>query len=317
MNKKIPVIAVVGPTASGKTALGVHLAKTFNGEVISGDSMQIYKELSVATAKPTVDEMQGIPHHLIDIKSVSEEFSVADYSVMAKEAVDDIISRGKLPVIVGGTGLYIDSFLNNIDFSENNHNDEIRAKIVAEMEQYGPQYILDKLYEIDEPFAKTLQVENKQRLIRALEICYTTGKTVTQNRVESRKNPSPYNPLYIGINYKDRQVLYDRINLRVDKMVEQGIVDEAKMLFSAAASKTAVQAIGCKEFKPYLDGNAPLDVCIEDLKTDSRRYAKRQLTWFNRNENINWIYPDEIGIENVFSAAEKIVLDYLKEVNDK
>lgn len=310
-NKGIPIIAVVGPTASGKTKLAVEIAKNIDGEVVSFDSMQIYKELSIATAKPTAQEMQGIKHHLISIKSVTEEYSVADYVADAKNAVKDILDSGKLPVFVGGTGLYIDSFINNIDFTPQSSNTQIRKQLQDKLNSHGSQYMYNLLSEIDPQAAKKLHINNTKRIIRALEVYYLTGKTITEQQALSKRN-SPYLPLFIGLNYKDRQKLYDRINLRVDLMLKEGLLQEVKNFYNSNPSLTASQAIGSKELRPFLDNKQSLDVCIENLKRETRRYAKRQITWFKRNSEINWFYPDVDDFSVVCQKAIALAKNFLK-----
>ena len=309
--KKIPVIVVVGPTASGKTALSIEIAKKFDCEIISFDSMQVYKELSVSTAKPTNDEMCGIKHHLIDCISVCEEFSVADFCKKANEIVFEIISKGKIPLLVGGTGLYVDSFINNIDFSVTSQNEEVRNKVDELEKELGPMGIHELLCKLDSDSAKDIHPNNVKRVKRALEMYYSSGKSKTEQMIESKRNPSPYIPIYIGINYVNREKLYNRINLRVDKMLEEGILDEVEAFYKLPVSKTAVQAIGCKEFKPFLDGVSNLDVCIEKLKQESRRYAKRQITWFKRNKDIYWFYPDEMSFDDVLDSCCKLIKKFL------
>ena len=310
--KKIPVIVVVGPTASGKTSLSIEIAKNFNCEIVSFDSMQVYKELSISTAKPTEKEMSGIKHHLIDCLSVCEEFSVADFCRDAKIAIEGIISKGKIPLLVGGTGLYIDSLINNIDFSVSNKNDEIRKKIDKLEYELGAEGLHNLLCKLDTESAKNIHPNNVKRVKRALEMYYSVGKNKTEQNLDSKKNPSPYSPLYIGINYVNRETLYDRINLRVDKMIENGILDEVEAFYKLPVSKTAIQAIGCKEFKPFLNGNSNLDDCIEKLKQESRRYAKRQITWFKRNKEINWFYPDEMRYDILLGECFELVDNFLK-----
>jgi len=310
--KKIPVIIVVGPTASGKTALSIEIAKKFNCEIISFDSMQIYKELSVSTAKPTNEEMCGIKHHLIDCISVSEEFSVADFCEKAKVIIEEIVAKGKIPLLVGGTGLYIDSLINNIDFSVSNKNEEIREKVDKLENELGAMGLHDLLCKLDSEAAKEIHPNNIKRVKRALEMFYSVGKSKTEQMIDSKRNPSPYIPLFIGINYVNREQLYNRINLRVDKMLENGVLDEVKAFYELPVSKTAIQAIGCKEFKPYFDGVISLDDCIEKLKQESRRYAKRQITWFKRNKDINWFFPDETNFESLLSDCNELVEDFLK-----
>ena len=287
--KKIPVIAVVGPTASGKTSLSIEIAKRFNGQVVSADSMQIYEKMNIATAKPTDDEMQGIPHHLIGFQPIDKKFSVAEYVDLANECIEKIHNAGDLPVIAGGTGLYIDSLLQNIQFSKEESNNEIRNKLTEMFQEKGAEYMLNWLREIDPKTASRLHLNDKSRIIRALEIYKLTGKTLTEQKVLSRLEESPYDVLYIGINYRDRNVLYDRINLRVDLMLKNGLLEEAEEFYNIPADKTACQAIGYKELAPYFRGDSTLEDCVEKLKLETRHYAKRQLTWFRKNENINWV----------------------------
>lgn len=289
----IPVVAVVGPTASGKTTLAVEICKHFNGEVISADSMQIYKYMNIATAKPTDEEIETIPHHLIDFLEPTEHFSVAQYCTMAKACIEDIHKRGKLPVIVGGTGLYIDSLLNNVEFSECVADYDLREKLRAKAEQQGAKVLLDELRQIDPETAETLHPNNLGRIIRALELYYTTGITRSRHDELSRQSPSPYEACFIGLNYRDRQVLYNRINSRVDAMLELGLMSEAQDFINRYKKGTAQQAIGYKELEPYFSGSLPLTQAIENLKQETRRYAKRQLTWFRRNEAIHWIFADD------------------------
>ncbi|MBQ5590109.1 MAG: tRNA (adenosine(37)-N6)-dimethylallyltransferase MiaA [Clostridia bacterium] len=310
--KKIPVIVIVGPTASGKTALSIEIAKRIDGEIVSFDSMQVYKELSISTAKPTLDEMDGVKHHLIDCISVLDEFSVADFVKEAKKIVCDIVSRGKTPVFVGGTGLYIDSFINNIDFSCDNKNAQIREKLDKEEKELGAMGLYEVLCKLDGQAAKEIHPNNVKRVKRALEMYYTTGESKTEQVKRSKEAPSIYDPLFIGINYVNREKLYERINLRVDMMLENGILDEVKAFYKLPVSKTAIQAIGCKEFKPFIDGELLLDVCVEKLKQETRRYAKRQITWFKRNDKINWFYPDEDTSEEIVSKSCLLVEDFLR-----
>ena len=289
---KRKAVVVVGPTASGKTALGVNICKRFNGEVISADSMQIYKDLQISTAKPDFDDMDGIKHHLIDFLDVTEKYSVSNYCKDARRVFDDITSRGKLPVIVGGTGLYIDSFLTNTTFLDDASSEDIRDELFKELQENGAEFMHKKLCEIDPVAGEKIHPNNTVRVIRALEVYKTTGLTITQQARESHKFESDIEPLYIGITYHDREKLYDRINLRVDLMLQKGLVDEARSFFDCEHSKTSFNSIGCKELKPYLDNEKTLFECVEKLKRSTRRYAKRQLTWFKRNPQINWFYPD-------------------------
>ena len=311
---KIPVIAVVGPTASGKTALSINIAKRFSGQVVSADSMQIYEKMNIATAKPTNDEMQGIAHHLIGFQPIDKKFSVAEYVTLAKTCIEKIYSQGDVPVIAGGTGLYVDSLLQNIQFSQEDENTEIRKELTEMFEEKGAEYMLEWLREIDPQTAGKLHLKDKSRIIRALEIYKATGKTMTEQKALSKTEPSPYNTLYIGINYRDRNVLYDRINRRVDIMVENGLLEEAKEFYNIDSQKTACQAIGYKELAPYFNNEKTLQECLESLKIETRHYAKRQLTWFRKNENINWVYPDDYeNQEDMLKVFFEIINEFLKE----
>ena len=311
---KIPVIAVVGPTASGKTALSINIAKRFSGQVVSADSMQIYEKMNIATAKPTNDEMQGIAHHLIGFQPIDKKFSVAEYVTLAKTCIEKIYSQGDVPVIAGGTGLYVDSLLQNIQFSQEDENTEIRKELTEMFNEKGAEFMLNWLREIDPQTAGKLHLKDKSRIIRALEIYKATGKTMTEQKALSKTEPSPYNTLYIGINYRDRNVLYDRINRRVDIMVENGLLDEAKEFYNIDSQKTACQAIGYKELAPYFNNEKTLQECLESLKIETRHYAKRQLTWFRKNENINWVYPDDYeNQEDMLKVVFEIINEFLKE----
>ena len=309
MKKK--AVVVVGATASGKTSLGVHIAKNFGGEVISADSMQIYKDLSISTAKPTQEEMCGVKHHLIDFLDITEKYSVSSYCKDAKEVFDKLSKKGILPIIVGGTGLYIDSFLTNTQFIESAVSDKVREELKKELETRGIDELYRELRQIDGVAAERIHPNNTVRVLRALEIYRTTGKTITEQASESHKIESDIEPLYIGIGYADREKLYERINKRVDIMLEKGILDEAKAFLAMNPSQTALNAIGCKEFKPYFDGTDSLENCIENLKRETRRYAKRQITWFKRNTKINWFYADEMSSEELLSEVDKTVIYYL------
>lgn len=309
--EKIKIIAVVGPTASGKTSLAVKLAKKFDGEVISADSMQIYKGMDIATAKPDKEEMSGIPHHLISIISPDEEFSVSRFCDLAGEAARDIVSRGKVPVLAGGTGLYVDNFLGNTTFLENTKSDEIRKELNERAEKEGIESLYNELKEKDPSAAEKIHPNNAVKIIRALEIFYSSGKTLTDQNELSHLNESPYESLVIGLNATDRDILYDRINRRVDIMVEMGLLEETKKFYETETASTACQAIGYKEMKPYLDGLLSLDEAKDNLKQATRRYAKRQLTWFRRNENIKWLNIDEFTPDELVNEAEKLVKEFL------
>jgi len=308
LNNKIKLITVVGPTASGKTRLGVELAKRYGGEVISADSMQIYKGMQIATAKPTVEEMQGIPHHLMDFLEPNQTYSVAMFVDDAKKCIEDISSRGKIPVIVGGTGLYVDSLLNNISFHESQRDTGLSEKLRELYYTEGVDYLLDMLRKFDGESAERLETEkNPKRIIRAIEFYKTTGITITEQNKNSKNEERPYSAIKLGLNFEDRQKLYDRINKRVDLMVEAGLVSEAKRVFNSELSFTSVKAIGYKELFPYLKGELPLEECVEKLKQETRRYAKRQITWLKRDKEINWLYPDKAdSFEQLFEQAVQI-----------
>ncbi|MBR3869873.1 MAG: tRNA (adenosine(37)-N6)-dimethylallyltransferase MiaA [Clostridia bacterium] len=290
--EKRKVIAVVGPTASGKTSLAVEIAKAVDGEIISADSMQIYKGMFIATAQPTEEEKQGIPHHLISIIEPSETYSVAQFVSDAKRCIDDITARGKVPVIAGGTGLYVDSLLYGIDFGFVPDNSEMREKLKERLENEGAEKLLEELREIDPETAETLHVNNAGRILRALEVYYLTGETISEQKRKSREKGSDYDSLYVYIEYTDRQKLYDRIEKRVDIMVSMGLLEEAEKFISLGEDTTAKQAIGYKELKTYFSGECTLDEALDNLKKETRHYAKRQMTWFRRNENKFTVYPD-------------------------
>ena len=297
MNKQTDntkIIAVVGPTASGKSDLALNIAGRFNGEIVSCDSMQIYRGMDIGTAKPTKQDMLTIRHHMIDICNIDTPFSVADYVKGAKACMADISLRGKTSVFCGGTGLYIDSLVNGTDFGEFENLPEYREELEQQAKQYGNQYLLDKLSELDAQYAKKLSSSDLKRIIRGLEICKSSGKNVTDYLKSSKSHTSGIKALYIGLYYENRELLYQRINNRVDLMVSQGLLDEAKQLYQNGIEScpTAGQAIGYKEFYPYFKGTDVLCSCIEKLKQNSRHYAKRQLTWFRRNKNILWLACD-------------------------
>jgi tRNA dimethylallyltransferase len=308
MTDKIRVIAIVGPTASGKTALGAEIAEEFSGEVVSADSMQIYKGMDIATAKPTKEEMRGIPHHLIGFLDRNVSFSVADYVELAGSVIGDISERKKLPVIVGGTGLYVSSLLDNIKFADIKSNAGLRKKLEDEAERLGNSYLFEKLEKVDPESAAELHPNNLVRVIRALEVYELTGKKLSLFKAESRLEESPYDPVMIGLDYNDRQILYDRINKRVDIMVKNGLVEEAQSIFDSCNMKTAGNAIGYKELIPYFKKEKSLEECISKIKQETRRYAKRQLTWFRKNAKINWLKLDEFdNKEKIFLFCKKLI----------
>lgn len=305
MPEKIPVLAVVGPTASGKTALSIAFAKALDGEIISADSMQIYKGMDIASAKPTKEERAGIPHHMMGVISPETPYSVADYVEDAGKAIADVWNRKKCPILVGGTGLYVDSLLSGTRFIPSPTDLELRKELQAQYDALGGEAMLQKLKAFDPESAARLHPNNNKRIIRAFEVYRLTGKTMTEALENSHSEPSRYKPVYIGINFADRAVLYDRINRRVDLMLESGLLDEAKDFFEHTTA-TAAQAIGYKELKPYLDGEVTLDEAVERLKQVTRNYAKRQLTWFKRNPEIHWLYPDTCTKEEFLRQALKI-----------
>lgn len=307
-NNKINIVVIVGPTACGKTNLSIQLAKIFGAEIISADSMQIYKEMNIGTAKPTIEEMQGVPHHLIDFVDIDKDFSVADYVKLARKKIFEVNEKGKLPFIVGGTGLYVNSLIDNINFTEQNSDPVLREALKKRAETKGIQSLIDELKTFDEESAEKLHPNNVGRIIRAIEIYKTTGITMTEQIKNSKKFESPFNPIMIGLNYKDRSILYDRINKRVDFMLENGLIDETKKILSANCSKTAMNAICYKELIPYINGECSLEQAIEILKRQTRRYAKRQLTWFKKDNRINWVYMDNyIDFKEILDFCTKTI----------
>ncbi|MCD7727901.1 MAG: tRNA (adenosine(37)-N6)-dimethylallyltransferase MiaA [Ruminococcus sp.] len=309
--EKIPVIVVLGPTASGKTALAIELARAYNGEIVSADSMQIYKGMDIATAKPTPYELSLVSHHLIGFVEPDERFSVADYVKEAQRVICDINSRGRQAILCGGTGLYINSLIDNIRFDDTHEDFELRERYLKIAEEKGNHYLWEQLKSVDEQAALNIHENNLTRVIRALEVYELSGKTISQAKAESRLEPSPYRAYFIGLKFSDRQMLYDRINNRVDKMVEMGLVEEARNAYLKSGSMvTAQQAIGYKELIPYFQGRSSLSECIEKIKRETRRYAKRQLTWFRRDSRINWVDCDKFV--DIKKISEKIQKDIAK-----
>lgn len=287
---KPKVIVIVGPTASGKTALSIELAKKIDGEIISCDSMQIYKDMNIGSAKPTIEEMQGIKHYMIDIAEPTERFSVAEYKKRSEEAIDEILQKGKVPIIVGGTGLYANSLIYNIEYNEIMLDEEYRKNLmeIAETEA-GLATLYEKARSIDPVAMEKISSNDKKRIIRVLEIKHSTGKNKTELELESRKNEVKYEYKVFAINMP-REILYDRINKRVDIMIENGLIDEVENIIEKYKEfPTAMQAIGYKEIVMYLKGELTKQEAIEKIKQESRRYAKRQITWFKKIEDIKWI----------------------------
>lgn len=302
------LIAVIGPTASGKTALSVELAKRFAGEIISADSMQIYKTMDIATAKPTEEEKQGIPHHLMDFMEPTEEFSVARYCDLAKSAIKDIAAREKLPIITGGTGLYVDALLGNIQFEETVTDPALRASIAAELEKKGIDAMLSHISTFDPVSAVRLSAErNPKRIIRCIEVYCSTGMTQTQLNEKQKGSGSPYHVLKIGLTASDREYLYERINSRVDQMMENGLEEEARQFYASRYGDTASAAIGYKELLPYLRGELDRDICVANLKRATRRYAKRQMTWFKRDESIRWFNIDALSFDEILNETSDLI----------
>ncbi|MBQ7960517.1 MAG: tRNA (adenosine(37)-N6)-dimethylallyltransferase MiaA [Clostridia bacterium] len=307
MLKKI--IAVAGPTASGKTALAIELAKRYDGEIVSCDSMQIYRRMDIGTAKPDADELAAVPHHMIDVAEPWETCSVADFVKKARAAVDDVLSRSKLPILAGGTGLYMDSVLENIVFEDFGADPEFRDEMQMLAEKEGVEVVHRLLAEKDPVAAEKIHPNNVRRVIRALEVCRLTGKTFTQVNLESRREPM-YNSLILGID-SEREVLYERINRRVDKMLEDGLLREVEQLREMGIGRdtTAMQAIGYKELLDFLEDKVDFETAVENIKMESRRYAKRQLTWFRRNEKICWVKNvTGADFENIFDVCDRFLM---------
>jgi len=283
------LIVVCGPTASGKTRFSLELAKNLNGEIICADSMQIYQYMDIGTAKPTLEEQEGVPHHLFGIVDPRENFSLADYATLAHMKIHDIQFRGRMPFLVGGTGLYIDTVVNNIKLSDAS-DPELRKRL----EQLTESDLYEKLNVIDSKAAEKIMINDKRRLVRALEIYEITGNTPSQQKEISNSQGKIYDPQFFGITLP-REQLYENINLRVDQMIERGLLDEVRTVYTRGMNKTAKQAIGYKEIIAHLNGECSLPEAIENIKTNTRRYAKRQLTWFRRNKDINWMQIDSEG----------------------
>lgn len=302
------VIVICGPTASGKTALSIELAKRINGEVVSADSMQIYDEMSIGTAKPDEEEMQGIKHYLIGNVSPTTRYSVSDYKSDAMNAIEEIINKNKMPIVVGGTGLYVNSLIYGIDYPEVKTDLEYREELEKIAKKEGLKHLYEKAMQIDPEAAKNISENDKKRIIRILEIYKETGKTKTQLEIESRKNGVPYDYRVFAINMP-REILYDRINRRVDIMIERGLIDEVKQLYEKYGEelRTVVQGIGYKEVIDYLNGVYSKEEMVEKIKMETRRYAKRQLTWFRKIQDIIWID----GLNDIQNNVD-IILEEIK-----
>lgn len=308
MAKKLVVIC--GPTASGKTALSVELAKTLNGEIVSADSMQIYRRMDIGTAKPTEEEKQGIPHHMLDVVDPGESYSVSRYAEEAGACVDDIFSRGKLPIVCGGTGLYIDGLIRGTAFQPCGTDSGLREALEAEWETRGAQAMMEELTAVDPETAMRLHLNDKRRILRALEIFRSTGETATVHNARTKAVPPRYDAVMIGLNTEPRDILYGRIDRRVDIMLQRGLQEEVRTLLEEGLLKgTAAQAIGYKELLAYFRGELTLEQAAGLIRQKSRNYAKRQLTWFKRDERVHWI------VYNTAEAAETVrqeATEYLK-----
>ena len=302
------IICLAGPTASGKTALAVELAKELNAEIISCDSMQIYKRMDIGTAKPTHEEMQGIPHHMIDIIEPDEPFSVSRYCDMATPILEDILARGKTAIIAGGTGLYMDSLIRGNDFADF-PDTGIRRHLEEELEEVGVEPLLERLRAID-PYSADHSMSNPRRIVRALQVYYETGETITAHNERTQSLPPRYNPLWLGLDYEPRAVLYDRVNRRVGLMLEMGLLQEIRTLLDSGIPKkcTAMQAIGYKEFIDAMDGFGTIGEAADLVRQSSRRYAKRQLTWFRRNKDMNWLTRTaDTTDEEILQKARQVI----------
>ena len=302
------IICLAGPTASGKTALAVELAKELNAEIISCDSMQIYKRMDIGTAKPTREEMQGIPHHMIDIIEPDETFSVSRYCDMATPILEDILARGKTAIIAGGTGLYMDSLIRGNDFADF-PDTGIRRRLEEELEEVGVEALLERLRAID-PYSADHSMSNPRRIVRALQVYYETGETITAHNARTQSLPPRYSPLWLGLDYEPRAALYDRVNRRVGLMLEMGLLEEIRTLLDSGIPKkcTAMQAIGYKEFIDAMDGFGTIEEAADLVRQSSRRYAKRQLTWFRRNKDMNWLTRTwDTTDEEILQKARQVI----------
>ena len=304
------ILCVVGPTACGKTKMGILLAKKMNGEVVSVDSMQIYRGMTIGTAAPTSDEMDGVPHHMVAIAEPEENWSVARFVEEADRCIQDILSRGKLPILVGGTGLYLDAIIAGRTFAPGESGGEVRRTLEKRLAEGGIEPLIEELRAVDPESAARLPAADEKRILRALEVYLETGKTITQHNLESQSIPPKYDAKFIGLTFADRADMRALIDLRVDKMVEAGLIEEIRTLLARGvdSSCTAMQAIGYKEFLAAMNGEASMEDAIEEVKLRSRQYAKRQLTWLRRNDKIFWINWEK---ERDFSAAVRLSTDFL------
>ncbi len=305
------VVCVVGPTACGKTKLGVELAKALNGEVVSVDSMQIYRGMTIGTAAPTPEEMDGVPHHMVAVADPEEQWSVARYTRAAAACVEDILARGRRVVLVGGTGLWLDALISGRTFAPGQSGGEIRRELEQRFEREGIQGLWTELEQVDPESAGKLHMADTKRILRALEVYRETGKTISAHNAETAALPRRYDPVKIGLAFQDREDMKALIDQRVDKMVEEGLLEEVQALLRRGLPRTAtaLQAIGYKEFLGVLDGTATQDQAIEEVKLRSRQYAKRQLTWLRRDKEIHWIYWEK---ERDFDRALRLSTEILR-----
>ena len=307
------LVCVVGPTGCGKTRLGVELAKRLGGEVVSCDSMQIYRGMVIGTAAPTAEEMQGVPHRMVGVVDPAENYSVARFAEDAAKCVDDITARGKQPVIVGGTGLYLNALLAGHGFAGGDKDGKYRAELEARWDKEGGEAMFAELRRIDPDTAENLHENDKKRILRALEVYYETGKTIAQHNAETKRVPPRYGSVRIGLAYEERDDMKRAIDARVDKMVESGLFDEVRALLDSGLSRdvTAMQAIGYKEALAYLDGRATREATIDEIKLRSRQYAKRQLTWLRRDRDIHWYYWKKTrDFSDCLAFSTKILHEY-------
>lgn len=302
------IIVVCGPTASGKTALAVELAKRFDAEIVSADSMQIYKEMNIGTAKPVEKEKRGIPHHMIDIVSVTEEYNVSRYVEDATECIDKIKASGKRVILAGGTGLYIDSLINNVNFFEIENDYEYREQLFTVAKDKGVSAVHKMLESVDKPLADRLHPNDLKRVIRALEVHKVCGRTMTEIQLESVRKRK-YNPVFIGLDFSERAVLYNRIERRVSEMIKNGLLNEARSLLKFDLSSTARAAIGYREMFDFLSNKLTFENAVGEICKKTRNYAKRQLTWFRKNKEIHWLFPDMCsgGLTELSDRAAEII----------
>lgn len=306
---KQPLIVLTGPTAVGKTSLSISLAKAVNGEIISADSMQVYKKMDIGSAKIRPEEMQGIPHYLVDVLEPEEEFHIVKFQQMAKKAMEDIYSRGKVPILVGGTGFYIQAVTKDIDFTEAQQENDYRKELEVLAEEKGGEHLHDMLRKVDPVSADAIHAHNVKRVIRALEFYHQNGSPISAHNEEQKQHESPYNLAYFVLNMP-RELLYERIDLRVDQMMKEGLLEEVTRLKNEGCHRgmVSMQGLGYKEILAFLDGEYPLEEAVRVLKRDTRHFAKRQLTWFRREQEVIWVNKDQ------FAYQEDKILDYMLEI---